>query len=295
MVVGFWAGFVPCRETFGMALSLATGGLIRGISNHWRFLFKLWSASLALSVATVRRCFLKGKTDAFIAIVRAIIPMSDWTLEPHVALVFGAQRSGKTSFCFSYLLNVGEITPTACVFIYDDRGQAQRRLKLKPCGTARECEAALGTGWVCFDPNVMFRPNEKLGISATDALRNGFAWFCKWVLAASRRGPGRKVFFADEVWQFMDARSVPFELEDLVRTGRAENLSVILATHRPSEYHRNVRALVTEWVCFNTIDENDLAAVRPYFKDVDRAATLPKGQFLSYNREDGELRAGRLW
>lgn len=221
--------------------------------------------------------------------------MSDWTLSPHVGLAFGAQQSGKTSFCFRYLLNVWDFVPTSCVFIFDDRGQAQRRLKLRPCNTARDCEDALKTGWVCFNPHVMFRPDPAKGISATDALRNAFAWFCGWVLKASARGAGRKVFFADEVWQFMDARSVPYELEDLVRTGRAENISVMMATHRPSEYHRNVRALVTEWVCFNTKDENDLAAVRPYFKDVDRVAQFPKGQFVSYNREDGELRTGRLW
>jgi len=217
--------------------------------------------------------------------------MPDWSLEPHVALVFGGQRSGKTSFALRYLLNVEAVA----VFIFDDRGQAQKRLKLRACNTARDCEEALATGWVCFNPHTMFPPNAKLEITATDALRNAFAWFCDWVLKASARGPGKKVFFADEVWQFMDARSVPYELENIVRTGRGENLSVILATHRPSEFHRNVRALVTEWDCFHTVDENDLAAVRPYFREVDKIATMPKGQFIAYNRESGEQIAGRLW
>lgn len=221
--------------------------------------------------------------------------MSDWTLDPQVVLVFGAQKSGKTSYCFRYLLNADAV----CRFIFDDRGQAQKRLKLKPCGTARECEEALKTGWVCFNPHVMFKPiddpDPRKRISAKEALQNAFKWFCDWMLKVSARGAGQKVFFADEVWQHMDARSVPVELEDSVRTGRAENLTVLLATHRPSEYHRNIRALVTEWVCFHTVDTNDLDAVRPYFSGVDCVATMPKGQFISYNREDGELIQARLW
>ena len=208
--------------------------------------------------------------------------MSDWTLDPHVTLVFGAQKSGKTSFCFHYLLNV----EAACIFIFDDRGQAQRRLGLKPCGTERECEAALATQWVCFNPYRMFD-----AVKLVDAFR----WFCHWTLTVSRRGPGKKVLFADEAWQFMDSRSAPQELENIVRTGRAEDLELLLATHRPIEYPKNIRALVTEWVCFNTIDPHDLDEVRPYFAGVDRCAVLPKGQFIGYNRESGAELSGRLW
>lgn len=208
--------------------------------------------------------------------------MSDWTLDPHVTLIFGAQKSGKTSAALRYLLNV----EAACIFIFDDRGQAQRRLGLRASGTELECEQALCTRWVCFNPYRMFQPAQ---------LVDAFRWFCHWTLEVSKRGPGKKVMFADEAWQFMDARSAPIELENIVRTGRAEDLELLLATHRPSEYPKNVRALVTEWICFHTIDPYDLDAVRPYFAGVDRVAALPKGQFLAYNRESGGELHGRLW
>ena len=208
--------------------------------------------------------------------------MSDWTLDPHVTLCFGAQRSGKTSFCIRYLLNV----PAAAVFVFDDRGQVERRLGLRPATTERECHEALAQRWVVFNPARMWPPEK---------LQDAFGWFCKWVLDVSRTGPGKKVLFVDEAWQFLDARTAPQELENIVRTGRAEDLELMMATHRPSEYPRNVRALVTEWVCFNTVDENDLEAVRPYFAGVDACATLPKGQFISYNRESGASLAGKLF
>jgi hypothetical protein len=208
--------------------------------------------------------------------------LSDWSLNPNVVLLFGRQKSGKTGYAFRYLLNAG----AACNFIFDDRGQAQKRLGIAAAGTERECEQALAGRWVCFNPYRMFGPTK---------LADAFRWFCHWTLEVSKRGPGRKVLFIDEAWQFVDARSAPQELEDIIRTGRAEDLEILMATHRPSEYPRNVRALVTEWVCFNTIDGRDLDAVRDYYAGVDRCATLPKGEFLAFNTDDLTECHGKLF
>jgi hypothetical protein len=194
----------------------------------------------------------------------------------------GQGSCGKTSFAFRYLLNV----PAACRFIFDDRGQAAVRLKLKPCGTAKECEAALSTRWVCFNPHVMF-PGEKL--------KDAFRWFCQWTFDCSRRGPGKKVLFVDELWQWCDAQSIPAELENVARTGRVEGLELLTATHSPRDYHRDLRRLVTEWVCFNMVEPKDLEAVRPYYAGVDKIAQLPRGAFIAYNRESGAELAGRVF
>jgi len=35
--------------------------------------------------------------------------------------------------------------------------------------------------------------------------------------------------------------------------------------------------------------------VRQYFSGVDRVANLPRGSFISYNRESGEELAGKLF
>lgn len=101
--------------------------------------------------------------------------------------------------------------------------------------------------------------------------------------------------FVDELWQWADSRSMPDELENVVRTGRTEGLDLVSATHRPREYHVTIRSQVTEWVAFNTIEPAELDAVRPYWAGVDKAATLPKGHFLAYNRDSGAEMAGRLW
>jgi hypothetical protein len=207
--------------------------------------------------------------------------VSDYTKDPHVTLVCGAQKSGKSSFAFSLLLN----SPSACNFIFDDRGQAQKRLGLTPSGTERECELALQTRTVCFNPYRMFKPTE---------LPDAFRWFCHWALQTSKRGEGRKILFVDEAWQVMDSRTAPDELVNVARTGRWEDLQLMMATHRPSDYPTEIRALVTEWICFNTKDPLDLEKVRPYFPDVDQCAQLQRGQFISYDREAGSILRGQF-
>jgi len=42
-------------------------------------------------------------------------------------------------------------------------------------------------------------------------------------------------------------------------------------------------------------EPGELDAVRPYYRNVDAVADLPRGQFLAYNRESGAELAGRLF
>ncbi len=93
----------------------------------------------------------------------------------------------------------------------------------------------------------------------------------------------------------MDAQRLPVELERVARMGRAENLELLTATQHPRDYHRDIRAEVTEWVCFSMTEPGELEAVRPYFPGVDRVATLPRSQFIAYNRESGAELSGRVF
>ena len=216
--------------------------------------------------------------------------MPDYSLAPCVTLVFGRSGSGKTTYAFRYLANISteqpaNVNPAACVFIFDWKLEASHRLGLPPCGTAAQCEAAVASRWVVFNPAVMFQERQK----------DAFRWFCHWVFEVARRGPGKKVLFVDELWKFVDAHSLPAELERVARMGRSENLELLSSTQHPRDYHRDIRAEVTEWVCFSMDEPGELDAVRPYFRGVDRVASLPRGSFLAHNRESGAELAGTVF
>ena len=192
-------------------------------------------------------------------------------------------RYGKTTFCYRYMLNAPGV---ACRFIFDDRGQAAQRLKIKPARTEKDCEAALASRWVCFDPHFMF-PAAKLA--------DGLRWFCDWSYRVSGRGKGEKVIYLDELWQWVDSRNAPpDEIQTIVRTGSFHGLQFLASTHSPVEFHRDIRRLVTEWVCFRMEEPGDLDAVRPYFAGVDAVTTLPRYHYIAYDRETKEQMAAQI-
>ncbi len=224
--------------------------------------------------------------------------MPDWTLPHHCTLVAGASGSGKTTFCQCFLLNRsleqgGNPAPAAVTFVFDYKLEFSQRLGIPAVGTWAQCEAALAARWVVFNPFIMFCSEE--GKEAPE--RRAFAWFCSWVYDVSRRGPGRKVFHCDEAHNFLPTRSdmLPAFFSRILREGRAEDLEVLLSTQFPKDYARIVRSSVTEWVMFNTVERDELDAVRPYFPGVDRAAQLRPGEFLAVNRHSGAELAGRVF
>ena len=158
-------------------------------------------------------------------------------------------------------------------------------LDLRLMNLVMQCEAALASRWVVFNPAIMFQERQ----------RDAFRWFCHWVFETSKRSGGKKILYVDEMWHFADAQSLPIELEKIARMGRAENLEWLSSTQHPRDYHRDIRAEVTEWVCFSTDEPGELDAVRPYFRGVDRIAGMAKGNFIAYNRDSGEELAGKLF
>jgi hypothetical protein len=216
--------------------------------------------------------------------------MSDYSLPPCVTLVFGRAGSGKTTFAFRYLVNAAweqecNQNPSACTFIFDWKLEASQRLGIAACGSLAQCEAAIKNRWVVFNPAIMFQARQ----------RDAFRWFCTWVFEVSRRGPGKKIIYVDELWRFADAQSLPIELETIARMGRSENLELLSSTQHPRDYHRDIRAEVTEWVCFSMDEPGELDAVRHYFREVDKIVSLPRGSFIGYNRESGAQMAGKLF
>jgi hypothetical protein len=207
--------------------------------------------------------------------------MSDYRLEPHNTLIVGMTGSGKSTFAYRYLLNA----PAACRFLFDDLGRMSVRLALRPCFTANELEAALATRWVIFNPHRMFEGDTK----------TAFRWFCKWVYDASRRGPGKKFFLVDEIWQWQDRDEIPKELATVANTGREENIELVCATQHPHEINSTITGAATELVCFRLDDNQPLRCVQRLGANPDIVQNLPLGSYVSWNRISRASLSGKLF
>jgi hypothetical protein len=207
--------------------------------------------------------------------------MADYTLPPALTLIVGMTGSGKTTFALRYLLNA----MAACRFIFDDLGRAATRLGVRPACTAAEVEAALQTRWVIFNPHQMF----------PGATRDAFRWFCRWTYDACRRGAGKKLFLADEIWQWQTANQIPYELSLVAQTGREENLELVCATQLPHKINASITGQSTELVCFRLQERLALDCLEDLGADRSVIETLPLGSFVSLNRLSGGQLSGRVF
>ena len=189
--------------------------------------------------------------------------------------------SGKTTFAIKLLLNAS----VSCRFVFDDLGRAATRLKINPCRTLRDCETALASRWVVYNPHTMFRGNPG----------GAFNWFCEWVYEVSRRGPGKKMFVADEVWQWQTGHQIPDELKLLVTTGREEGVSLVSCTQYPHQMNSALTGSATEIVCFRLDEPRALERVAELGMDARRVQNLPLGAFIARNRLSGGRLSGRMF
>ena len=207
--------------------------------------------------------------------------MSDFTLEPQNTLVVGMTGSGKTTFVLKLLLNA----KPACRFIFDDLNRMWPRLKLRPCYTAADCEAAVPGRWVAFNPSKMFPGDTKA------ALR----WFCHWVFNCAQRGPGEKIVCIPEVWRHCTEDSIPAELALIAQAGRELGTHLVVDTQRPELVNPSITGAATELVCFKLIAPEALRAVEKLGGEKVIVQALPPGVFKAYNRLSGGTLSGRVF
>ena len=207
--------------------------------------------------------------------------MPDFGADRAVVLLCGASGTGKTTFALRLLVN----GPYVCRFVFDHDGQAAARLRVPPARSAADCERALATRWVVYDPNTEFPGRHA----------EAFAWFAGWVFDACGRGPGRKVFLVDEVWRYCDNWRLPGELAACVQTGRVRELDLVFATQRPNRLNEAITGECTELVCFWLQGERALKVVDGLGADPAVVSSLARGEFVSLNTGNGATLRGRVW
>lgn len=206
--------------------------------------------------------------------------MIDYTLNRQIVLLGGQSGSGKTSFALKLLCN----TTAPYKFIWDPDGQISNRLGMPSAQTEEELECSIESGWIIFDPNVMFPGRHP----------EGFAWFVGWVFQVCGVLDGRKWLLVDEVWRYCDPHKIPRELAECVQTGRVRGLSCVFATQRPNKVNESILNEVTECVAFRLQGANALKTLQELGVNPVVVSGLEPGQFVSLLQSGKEI-SGRMW
>lgn len=204
-----------------------------------------------------------------------------------VLCIMGCSGSGKSTVAICWLLN-GKLT---CRFIFDPSGEYAIRFQRRPCRTASELQAAIATGWVIFDPSLMF-PGDNV---------TAFEKFCEWAWTVSRDIAGQKVVFGDEIWQFCNPNRIPQPLAAIVQNGRKNGVGLLCTTQRPNRMNEAIIGEATEVICFRLVGDNKLDYLRRNLDEfpvdeLPRLALVDKvrSQCIAQNTRSGGVRRYEL-
>ena len=187
--------------------------------------------------------------------------MNQLNHEASVVGVFGSQGCGKTTWTSAYIAN----HPARLRFIYDPEHEFSARFKLRPARTPRGLDEALATGWVCYQPEVIFPNNDE----------GGLEFFAAWSLAVCERVPGTKLFVFDEAQRYLSPNVTPPNLRTVVNRGRRRGLDVVFISRSPMECGPKMRREITEVVTFHFTEPGDLDWLSAYGFDPERVSALP--------------------
>jgi|SRR6185369_15296091 len=191
--------------------------------------------------------------------------------------VFGGSGSGKTTYALRFVSRA----VSSCVFCFDPDGDFALGLNVAPARTVYELDAAVRSGWVCFDPHTMFAGN----------LEGALEYFAHLALLAGARLRGRKFFVVDELGWYVSGSNIGHWLRVLVQSGRRKaGIDGVFIAQSPNELHNFVRAQLNEVVCYQMTEDCALDYPRKFGFDVEAVRALQPFQFICRNNRGQEVR-----
>lgn len=192
--------------------------------------------------------------------------------------VFGASGTGKTTYAIKFIAHA----PASCRFIFDPDGEFSELMHLAPARTVWELDAAIRSGWVCYDPHAMFEGR----------LEEALLFFARLALQASERIPGRKFWVVDELGHYVTGHTVPLEVKSVLQTGRHRGLDAVLCAQQPNELHNTILTQLSEVCCFQLLgdEESSLKFLLKFGFDPEEIRRLPPFHWICRNNRGGETR-----
>lgn len=191
--------------------------------------------------------------------------------------VFGASGYGKTEWVLRWLRKERAV----CRFIYDPENEFARALGSYNVTNPAQMAEQMGQGWCLYDPAEMFRGN----------WADGFAYFAHFAFEASKRFRGRKIFVCDEAWRYLKPHELPAPVEELVCTGRRQEIDFVTISQFPNRINGVMRDNLTEVVCFGLVTDNTLKFPEEFGFNPDEIRRLPRFQYVHRTRAGIEKRS----
>lgn len=206
--------------------------------------------------------------------------------------IFGQSGHGKSV----YQIRAAIGSDARYKFVFDHKGEFRQRAGALHCSTPEEIEAALPSGWIVYNPHVMF-PGK---------LPDAFRFWCDFTWSVSYELGFTKLFVADELALLSDSQA-PDELCRIMEDGRSVRLDCLMTSHGPNSLHNRIRSQFTEIVSFYQRSVPALEVMEREFgfnpdhiagprnEQGEREGGLKPGEFIALNTETGRFQGGRVF
>lgn len=191
--------------------------------------------------------------------------------------VFGASGYGKTEWCLRWLRK----ERAACRFIFDPEQEFAQALGSYGAGTPAQLAEQMRQGWCIFDPAPMFGGNWPAA----------FDFFATFAFESAKTFRGRKLFIVDEVWRYTRTAALSPAVENVVFTGRRQELDFVVIGQMPNRVHNAIRDSLTDVVCFALQDDAALEFPTGYGFNPDELRRLPRFRWIRRNKAGQEFRS----
>jgi hypothetical protein len=200
---------------------------------------------------------------------------------PQKTLIVGASGFGKSQYQIRAALGASQRTK----FVFDHKDEFAVLAGAEQCSTPEEIEAALETGWVVYNPRVMW----------PGRLPEAFAWFCDFAWTVSEQIGFPKLIVADEL-KLLTEGQAPVELCRVMEDGRSVALDVLFTSHNANGLHNRLREQFTEIVTFYQRSGPAVEIMEKEFGfDAVAIGNLQRGEFIAQDMETGNFRGGRVF
>lgn len=196
-------------------------------------------------------------------------------------LVTGNSGSGKTSYFVKFL----QASDHQKIFIYDHQGELSQRLRCTPLFSSDEIAEAIKRGdrLICYDPSECY----------SGRMHDGFNFFAELVFEIGKVTSGKKLFAVDEIQQLVDASTLPWEISQIIETGRRRGIDTAFISQQPNIIHNRIRNALTECVSFMHNDERAVKFMVDLGFPEDQLRNLRQFEFISKNLRTGQIFSGK--